>query len=452
VQRVMVMTSESERQALDVLAGDLLRTLGGLEFRSASSAAEIEATYRLRYAAVVENGWATPADYPDGLEHDADDGRAVHIVCVDGERVVGSLRLVPPRPGQPLPTERDFELELDASRPAVDAGRVVLAPSHRGVIGQLALTGLVARGWLEARALGADRIVGVASPAAIELYKELGLRTEVLGAPRPYWGEERRPIEIVGSTLTVETTDPGPTLDSWAAPASGVSRRQLLASAGAATLGSIALLGLPEVAAAATGNVAAGPTDRRTVDFLTQIDQVGQVLTGLGYLTRVDGLGADVLFTKPPATSSADPGSLDTSTARLVAVMTAKVEAINVLGQAITGHGGGSIEVHFLSGGGAKLDNPASFRSGKRVATFSLLFQHTLAIDAPDRALGSFTADLNQGQVSPFGFGGKRYQFGKAGLPWSLRATGRGVRTDPATPTSQHFLAGDMGVVDAVTR
>src|SRR5207247_1520671 len=165
---------EAERRALDELAGDLLRTLGALEFRPASSPGEVEATYRLRYDAVITNGWATPADYPDGCEHDADDERAVHVVCLDGERIVGSLRLVRAAPGRPLPTARDFELELDAGGSTIDVGRVVLAPSHRGAIGQLALSGLVARGWLEARALGADRIVGVASTSAIAPYEDLG--------------------------------------------------------------------------------------------------------------------------------------------------------------------------------------------------------------------------------------------------------------------------------------
>jgi hypothetical protein len=220
-------------------------------------------------------------------------------------------------------------------------------------------------------------------------------------------------------------------------------------------VGGISLLGFPTALSAAGGRAAeigAGPTDRRTVDFVAQVGQVGQTLTGLGYLTRVTGLGAGVLFTKPPPKSSADPGSLDTSTARLVVFMSARIEAINALGSAIAGHGTGSVEIHFLPDGGATVDDPSSFRRGKRIATCKVLFQHTLAIDAPNRALGSFTADLSQSQVSPFAFGGKRYQFGKAGLPWSLRASGRGERSDPTTPTSQHFLAGDMGVVDAIRR
>jgi hypothetical protein len=47
--------------------------------------------------------------------------------------------------------------------------------------------------------------------------------------------------------------------------------------------------------------------------------------------------------------------------------------------------------------------------------------------------------------------GGRRVQLGRPALPWGLRASGRGERTDPVTPRSQFFLSGDMGVVDAAS-
>ena len=142
MQRVVGMSSEGERGALDALAADLLRTVGGLEFRAATTPEEVDATFRLRYEAVVENGWAGPGDYPDGRERDADDERAVCVVCLDGGRIVGSLRLVKP----PCPTG-SFRLSATSSsgsgaRPAVvDAGRVVVARlSSRALKSHLVLT------------------------------------------------------------------------------------------------------------------------------------------------------------------------------------------------------------------------------------------------------------------------------------------------------------------------
>jgi N-acyl-L-homoserine lactone synthetase len=451
---MLAITSEQERRALDAVARDVLRTLTGLEFRTATSPEEVDATFRLRYEAVVANGWARPEDHPDGRERDADDEHAVCVVCLDGGRVVGCLRLVKPSLGRLLPAERDFDLRLEPEGGVGDAGRVVVAPSHRGALSQLVLTGLMARGWLEARALGFERVVGVASPQAIALYEGLGMRVAALGPPRAYWGEERQPIEILGATESAVSQYAPPAAEEEPAEEDdeGLSRRDLLVRVGGLSAGALVLVGVPTAAAGGPAGVGAGPTDRRTVEFVCQIDQVGAGLNGHGYLTHVKGLSDSVLFTRPLPTSGADPSTDDVETARFVLVIQAAIGSITAIGSAIAGHGKGTAEFRLLPGGGARLDDPASFGAGTTVATFAVEFQHNLAIDSPDRAIASFTADLTQKSARAFQLQGRTYQLGKAGLPWSVRASGRGVRTDPETPTSQHFVSGDMGVVDAVNR
>jgi N-acyl-L-homoserine lactone synthetase len=452
---MLAIASEEERRALDAVARDVLRTLTGLEFRTATTPEEVDATFRLRYEAVVANGWARPDDHPDARERDADDPHAVSVVCLDGGRVVGCLRLVKPSPGRLLPAERDFDLRLEPEGGVVDAGRVVVAPSHRGALSHLVLTGLVARGWLEARALGFERVVGVASPQAIALYEGLGMRVAVLGPPRPYWGEDRQPIEILGASESAVAQYGAPAVVEGVAAGDddeeGLSRRDLLVRVGGLSAGALVLVGVPQAAAATPSGVGAGPTDRRTIEFVCQIDQVGAGLAGHGYLTHVKGLSDSLLFTRPLPTSGADPSSDDVEAARFVLVLQAAIGSITAIGSAIAGHGKGTAEFRLLPSGGARLDDPASF-GGTSVATFALEFQHNLAIDAPDRALASFTADLTQKSARAFELQGRSYQLGKAALPWSVRASGRGVRTDPETPTSQHFVSGDMGVVDAVNR
>jgi hypothetical protein len=458
---MLAIGSEEQRCALDALARDVLRTLGGLEFRAASASAELDASYRLRYEAVVANGWASPGDHPDGLERDADDERAICVVCLDGGTVVGTLRLVTREPGRLLPAERDFDLRLESAGAVCDAGRVVVAPSHRGALSHLVLTGLLARGWLEARALGCERFVGVASPQAIGLYEGLGMKVAVLGPPRPYWGEERQPIEIVGATeLAVAVTGGGsdaledePAEQEWVAPDDGLSRRELVVRAGSLGAGALVLVGMPPTAAAGgPTSVGAGLTDRRTVEFVTRVDQVGASLTAVGYLTRVKGLASTLLFTRPLPSSGAVASTDDIETARFIVVVQASMATVTALGSAITGHGTGTAEFRLLPGGGARLDDPSSYASGTSIATFAVEFQHNLAIDAPDRAYTSLNADLTQRSARAFQLQGKTYQLGKAGLPWSLRAGGRGVRTDPAVPRSDHFVSGDLGVVDARRR
>jgi hypothetical protein len=218
------------------------------------------------------------------------------------------------------------------------------------------------------------------------------------------------------------------------------------------------VVGVPPAAEAGTLSgvgpraVGAGRTDRRTIDFIARIDQVARNLLGSGYLTRVAGLPDRLLQTGAPNISTTDPGAADPSTRRLTLVLRARIDAISVLGSAISGHGRGTAEVHLLPAGGASLADPKSFGAGTIVAGFGLTFQHSLAIDSPDHALASFTADLTQRSARVFTLAGQRYQLGRPGLPWSLRASGRGVRTEPTTPRSQHFVSGDLGVIDARTR
>src|SRR5689334_4026090 len=77
----------------------LLEQAQPITFRVAASDAEKEVTYRLRYEAIMERGWARPEDFPDGLECDSYDERAVHVIGWYGETPVTTGRIVFPEPG-----------------------------------------------------------------------------------------------------------------------------------------------------------------------------------------------------------------------------------------------------------------------------------------------------------------------------------------------------------------
>jgi N-acyl-L-homoserine lactone synthetase len=193
---------EQGARALDRLTGQVLAALAPLTFEPAQTAADVDAVLRMRYECVVEMGWGKPEDFPDGRERDVFDDGATFIVCRDGIAIVGTLRLVVPEPDRPLPIERDFGIRVEPAGEAADAGRLVIAPGHRGGRGHPVLTGLFCRCWLEARKLGYDRIVAAAPSTIVDLYRDLGLRITVLGPPQVHWGEERAPIEVAGGEET----------------------------------------------------------------------------------------------------------------------------------------------------------------------------------------------------------------------------------------------------------
>jgi N-acyl-L-homoserine lactone synthetase len=220
---------------VDALAAEVVARGAPLTFALARSGIEIEAVFRLRCQVVLDQGWATPEQFPDGLERDTFDERALQIVAWDGATLVGTTRLVVPRPGLLLPTEKAFELTLTSRDRVIDMSRTCRTRAWPDA-GHRILWGLVGRAWIELRALGFTELCGIFSPAVVRLYRRLGLRVQILAPARLHWGEWRHPVRVRpaesiddlergrGQTIAwpaahaVAGSDPGPGLD----PGTGV--------------------------------------------------------------------------------------------------------------------------------------------------------------------------------------------------------------------------------------
>ncbi len=184
-------------EALDALAKVLIGRAAPVQVDRAASPDEEEAAYRLRFATVVEEGWGTAADFPDGLERDEFDEHAVHIVGRDADNLIAVARLVFPEPGRLLPTEREFDLTVEPSGRVVDIGRAIVVKGYRSAEHTL-FGALLARCWLEIRARGYQNLCGAASGPRLERYRQFGLPLRMLGASRWYWGEHRYPVMLSG--------------------------------------------------------------------------------------------------------------------------------------------------------------------------------------------------------------------------------------------------------------
>ena len=185
---------------LDRIAGRVVERAAPVRFAVAAGARGREAAYRLRYAVVVAEGWARPADLPDGLERDEDDDRAIQIIGWVEGRAVATTRVV--LPGEaPLPTERAFAIAVEPAGGVVDVGRFAVDRSHAGS-GHRTFAGLLGFAWLEARRHGYRRMCGAFTPAMIELFRRMGFQVRTLGPAASYWGEERHPIlvDVVASS------------------------------------------------------------------------------------------------------------------------------------------------------------------------------------------------------------------------------------------------------------
>jgi predicted GNAT family N-acyltransferase len=182
---------------LDALARSLIVRASPVRFDLAISGSDQRAVFRLRCETVLEEGWASPTDYPDGVERDESDDVAVHIVGLEKGSLVACARLVFPRAGRQLPTEKDFELSVRPAGAVVDIGRAIVSKEFRSAEHTL-FGALLARCWLEVRLRGYHDLCGAATAARLERYRQFGLPLRLLGPPRPYWGAERYPVFLDG--------------------------------------------------------------------------------------------------------------------------------------------------------------------------------------------------------------------------------------------------------------
>jgi hypothetical protein len=174
---------------LDALSHRLLAAVPDLRV-AAAEAGERAAIRRLRREHILAAGWARAGEY------DAHDADALQIAAWRGEVLVGAIRLVLPAPGRRLPVEEEFGLRVEPAGAVAEAGRLVIAPEHRGDPAHRAWGALFARAWLELRARRLSVLAGAASPAMVARLRALGLPFEILGPAREHHGEPRHPVRL----------------------------------------------------------------------------------------------------------------------------------------------------------------------------------------------------------------------------------------------------------------
>jgi N-acyl-L-homoserine lactone synthetase len=188
----------------DDFTRQFIRLSPTVRFTSAQLPEEWELIYRARYAQVLKQGWAKPEDMPDGIERDAYDDQALHLVGWEGEHMVIIGRLVFPSPRRPLPTEAAYDLEITPSQQVVDTGRAILLQTERSDEQHRLFLGLMGYAWQEMRARGFCHVCATMTAPMLRLYRMMGIHWQVLGEARLYWGELRHPCRY-NLVKTVQT-------------------------------------------------------------------------------------------------------------------------------------------------------------------------------------------------------------------------------------------------------
>lgn len=226
------------------------------------------------------------------------------------------------------------------------------------------------------------------------------------------------------------------------------SRRMALRGLGATAAG-LALPGTLDAAHAAPDAGAAligvGKGGRNAFEFIARLEQRGFRFTCLGFLTHVNGLEPQLLFT------NGDPFEHTTKQGRITLVATATGTARSWLAAhnliAVTANG--AFRFYFNPDGGADFDDPDSFSSGMEIAEGSLRVQNAVTVTSPKDGLANGSGDLAQRSATVFTLRGRQYRLGHQGLKIRFTHAGSGVLLDPDEPHSIINVAGSGVVVRA---
>jgi hypothetical protein len=110
----------------------------------------------------------------------------------------------------------------------------------------------------------------------------------------------------------------------------------------------------------------------------------------------------------------------------------------------ITTESDGTLNVYLHSGGGADPRNPASFGSGKLVASYTVHPQNIITVIGPNRGIATASGQLVQKQAQSFDVpGAKGKRFGRSGFVSRLSLNGAGTRSQPTLPRASLAIAGN---------
>ena len=180
---------------VDNLSRGFIESVDTIRFDIARNDQQREAVYRLRCQVVIDRGWAKPGDFPDGMERDHYDEKAIHIVGWNGNNLVTTSRIVLPGASLILPTEEAFNIQIEPHGQVADMGRQIVA-RHYSSIKHKVFAALLAKTWLEIRSRGYSLVCGDFSPAVMRLYRIMGFDVKQLAPTQEFWGEERAPVIV----------------------------------------------------------------------------------------------------------------------------------------------------------------------------------------------------------------------------------------------------------------
>jgi hypothetical protein len=194
-----------------------------------------------------------------------------------------------------------------------------------------------------------------------------------------------------------------------------------------------------------SGQVGVAKEPATAIELVGHFDQVGGSIHGYGFVSHVSGLDDSSLFVGGGSWFTAASGATE-KPALLTFRFDTSLTNRAIHGPIIDVGQQGTFEFYLHQHPSSDFDNPASFASGRKVASGSLSAQEVLDVIAPNRGIATASGSLTETSVTSFVLGGARRELGHPGLGMRISISGKGQRTAVSPPAAKFDFAGDLTV------
>jgi N-acyl-L-homoserine lactone synthetase len=160
-----------------------------LYFKAANTKSELQSCYRLRFQVYCkEKRWLSESDFPDGLEIDEYDSKAIHVIAMDEDfHLAGMMRILPAKDYRRLPYQDHPGMKgkkLEAPNVAELSRFIVTSTKNR----HLVVKGLLRKVYQTSRSLGIENWIFVLEPSLIRFLARTKFYVDPIGTPSKYFG------------------------------------------------------------------------------------------------------------------------------------------------------------------------------------------------------------------------------------------------------------------------
>jgi hypothetical protein len=190
----------------------------------------------------------------------------------------------------------------------------------------------------------------------------------------------------------------------------------------------------PVEAAPQEVEVAAPTGGQNALEYVGKVDQDDRTFVAYGYLTHIDGLSDNLLFT--------DPNNRSETTTRFTYSATASMTGRSIIENIFAVNATGTLTIYFNEAPKSDFKDAKTFASGVAIASYAIRAQSIINVISPNTGLNTAIIEATQQNASGFKLDSAEYVFGHPKLLHRYSHTGFGKRSNVEPPRAVIVVAG----------